>query len=190
MVGPVAPREGRSSSPSALNTRLKRWSLGTVLAMLINEAGVTNVLASTMLTIAVPAVATAFVYEVGSMRRAALEHEAVDRAQYATRLEAEVNLRSQDADGRPAAASKVDWVGKLDAMLASRATILDLFGDEPSTVAPVYGRIIRQMLRDDEETFTALPRAGSGEADGRAELGARQARLREVHDRLARLAGA
>ena len=195
MVASTSPRAGGHPPPTAraaVGTHVKRWWLTALLVAAINEAGVGNVLASTMLTFAAPVMATAFVYQVGAMRHAALAREAADRAQYAARLDAEPNDGPQERRrDQPLPESTADELSrKLDSMLASRASILDTFGDDPSAVAPIYVRIIKQMLRDDEQTFTALAQPRRDEAADPDALPDKESRLRDMHARLAHLAGA
>jgi hypothetical protein len=179
---------------------LSRWKKITLVAAVvatIQEAGLRNVLASTFLTIAGPVTATAFVYEIQAMRHDQLAREAADRAAYAARLAAEAN---DPAAPRPMAipvalspadTAPDDIAVKLDVMLKSRAVILDTFGDEASAVAPVYASIIKQMLREDEDTLaTVAARSQSAASDETGKLGDRVARLRAMHQKLIHLAGA
>lgn len=186
------PRTGGSLKDSA-KAGVKRASMIGVLVAAFQEMGAKNVLASTALTVGAPLAATAFVYEVAVMRDAQLVREAVDRRDWTVRAASldEAPPVPMPAVERPAAAAPVDVTAKLDAMLAARIRILDTFGDEPSAVAPVYARIIKDMLADDDKMFASIEtkeKLGLEEAgDGLALKGAM---LRKVHARLEHLVGA
>jgi hypothetical protein len=196
---PQSRSEPRRGSGAAPLSPLKKVTLIAAVVAAIHEAGMRNVLASTLLTIAGPVTATAFVYEVKAMRHAELDREAADRAAYAAKLAAEAD----DPDSRRAVVTPValptdpvdmaqaDMTTKLDAMLKSRAVILDTFGEEASAVAPVYASIIKQMLKEDEDAFATLAtQPPPGSIGNSAQVADRLARLRAMHQRLSLLAGA
>jgi hypothetical protein len=167
--------------------RLKTAAIFTAVIVAVNEAGLQNVMAAAATAIVLPVATTAFVYEVSALRGTQLAHEAQDRADY---------IRVATGEGpAPELAPKVvvpehpNLAHKLDRMIASRANILDIFGDEPSTVAPVYRRIIKGMLDDDNATFASLSAPQDDGSDPET-LVAKAARLRAIHTRLVRLSGA
>ena len=169
-------------------SRAEKVTLMAAVIALFNKASFNNVFAATAVGIGAPAAATAFVYEISDLRGAQLQREAADRKEFLrVATGAPPALAAGDAASALGAAPQPDLGGKLDGMIASRAKMLDLFGDEPSTVAPVYARIIRQMLSDDTTALASLdPRE---ETDLEA-LVAKQERLRAIHARLAHLVGA
>jgi hypothetical protein len=170
-------------------SRVQKLSLAAAVVAAFNKASLNNVLASAAVAIAAPAAATAFVYEVSTLRGSQLAHEATDRSEF-LRVSAEPApaLAEGASPGPIAPPPRPDIGRKLDGMIASRVKMLDIFGDEPSTVAPIYARIIKQMLSDDTATFISL---SERREDVDAEmLTAKEARLRAVHARLAHLVGA
>jgi hypothetical protein len=170
-------------------SRVQRLSLAAAVIAIVNKATLPQALASAAVAIAVPAAATAFVYEVTALRGAQLTLEENDRVEF-LRIAAET-VPAPSPGARPiavAAAERPDIGHKLDAMIASRAKMLDIFGDDARTVAPIYVRIIRQMLSDDNATFASL--SAYREDGDAAALAAKEASLRAVHARLTRLVGA
>lgn len=169
--------------------RLQKLSIAAMVIAGFNRASLHNVLASAAVAIAAPAAATAFVYEVSSLRGTQLEHEAMDRESF---LRIATDPAPALADGAApdlaAAPPRPSMGQKLDGMIASRVKILDIFGDDPSTVAPIYARIIKQMVTDDDTTLAAL----LGRPDDLEEdvLAAKEERLRAIHARLVHLLGA
>ena len=174
--------------------RIQKAAIVTGFLAGANELGLHGAFASTLLMVAAPVAVSGFIYEVSSMRQAQLTYEARDRAAYAARIQAETLARQDDINATRRTAAKVenpDMTSKLDAMLASRSVIVDTFGGDPSAVAPVYIRIIKQMLRDDDETLASLSSKKKSDAAHYADtLADRETRLREVHAKLTRLAGA
>ncbi|WP_158807375.1 hypothetical protein [Beijerinckia sp. L45] len=185
MARQAAPASTTSRAPH----RVQKLSLAAVVIAGFNKAGLNNVLASAAVTLGAPAAAGAFVYEVSSLRGAQLQHEATDRAEFLHIATEPAPALAEGITPSLAAAPppRPDFGRKLDGMIASRTKLLDIFGDEPSTVAPIFVRIIRQMLSDDTATFAALP---AQQDDAGAEtLEAKAERLRAVHARLAHLVG-
>ncbi len=181
----MAPRAAPTGRQS-LRQRLRGLPLLAALAAAFHEAGIDGVAAATIVTLAVPVTATAFVYEIGALRGAQLEHEASHRG----RLEGTLASRPLPDRGgavSPLAPQQADVAAKLDTMLASRSALIDTFGDDAAAVAPVYGRIIKQMLKDDEATFALLQSRRADDALPPAAVREREASLRTAHARLARL---
>lgn len=170
-------------------SRFQKLSLAAAVVAAFNKASLNNVLASAAVAIAAPAAATAFVYEVSTLRGTQLAHEATDRSVFLRVLAEPLPALTEEArPGAVAAPPRPDIGLKLDSMIASRSKMLDLFGDDPSTVAPIYVRIIKQMLSDDTATLASL---SERREDADAEmLTAKEARLRAVHLRLSHLVGA
>lgn len=163
--------------------------------------------ASICLMAAGPVGAAGFLYEVRALRKAQLEHEAVDRVQYAAYLAAQANAvqanTAQFSDAQANGGGDRDLVTasinktedantlsvKIEAMIRSRSILIDTFGDDPSAVAPVYAVIIKQMLRDDEDAFAAMTaKRGSATPAEAAKLGEQDAVLHDLHVKLAHLA--
>ena len=170
-------------------SRAQKLSLAAAVIAIVNKATLPKALASAALAIAAPAAATAFIYEVTALRGAQLTLEENDRVEF-LRIAAET-VPAPPPGVKPsvvAAPERPDIGHKLDGMIASRAKMLDIFGDDARTVAPIYVRIIRQMLSDDNATLASLS-AHRAEGDAVA-LAAKEASLRAVHERLARLVGA
>lgn len=181
----MAPRTALPKPSHSRWHRVRHLPLLIALAAAFNEAGINSAAAAAALTLAVPVGATMFIYEVSVLRDAQLQREALDRTR---RDVAASGSRAQPSE--PSTTASIpppsDVAGKLDSMLASRSALLDTFGDDSSTVAPVYKRIIKDMLRDDDATFAMLE--AKRERGGPATAPAQEARLRAVHRRLARLA--
>ncbi len=178
------------ATSSDLWRRARTIPLLVALATAFNEAGVNSAAAATLLTLAVPVTAGVFIYEVSVLRDAQLQREAVDRSrQDATSAFPKVKAAAEHGGRAPVAAS-TDLSGHLDIMLSHRTALLDTFGDEAASVAPVYAGIIKRMLKDDETTFAVLKseRERSGSEDA-ASLVEKEVTLRAVHDRLAKLVG-
>ena len=184
-----------SPSQHSLWRRARGVPLLIVLAAAFKEAGINSAVAATAVTLAVPVTATVFIYEVSVLRGAQLDREAIDRVRRDVAFAAP---RSQPAAEEnvttsvtASVASPTDVAARLDAMLASRSALLDTFGDDASTVAPIYARIIKQMLKDDDVTLASLKAKREADSQaGAAPMDAREASLRTVHDRLARLVDA
>jgi hypothetical protein len=188
----MARSRSPSPAPRPWTEHLKSGAVLGALAALFEDMSAQTAVASVMVTIGAPLAATAFVYEVSNLRDAQLVHEAVDRHEYWTG-KATPTPASPDAIIEKVAVEPqrpVTVANKLDAMLASRATILDTFGDEPSTVAPIYVRIIKQMIEDDDRTFASMSekRPFDGVEDA-TDMAAKEASLRAAHARLVHLAG-
>jgi hypothetical protein len=187
-----AMKAGRPAANTAAMGPLKKASMLAGLAALIGAGSARNVFAASMLMVAAPLTATGFVYEVEALRKAQLAHEAADRVQYASFLSERTNMAT-DRDLVTSSISKTTsdgaFTAKVDDMIKSRSVLLDTFGDDASTVAPVYATIIKRMLKDDEvafDTFAAKRRnAAPSEA---AKLADQETLLREVHVKLAHLA--
>ena len=159
-----------------------------ILAAAFNEAGINSATAAAIVTLAVPATATVFIYEVSVLRGAQLEREAVDRARREVAFTATKPQPEPEGSVAASGAPVADVSAKLDTMLTSRSAMLDTFGDDPSTVAPIYVRIIKQMLKDDVSTFALLKaKRDAGSEAQAAPLKAKEVNLRAVHDRLSRL---
>jgi hypothetical protein len=188
-MAPQAPSQTTASEASRdAMSRVQRLSLAAAVIAIVNKATLHNVLASAAVALAAPAAATAFVYEVTALRGAQLSLEENDRVEF-LRIAAEtVPAPAPGAKPSAAAAPERPDIGhKLDGMIASRAKMLDIFGDDARTVAPIYVRIIKQMLSDDIATFASLS-AHREDGDATA-LAAKEASLRAVHVRLGRLVG-
>ena len=143
-----------------------------------------------MVTVAVPITAGVFIYEVSALRDAQLQHEAVDR----TRHDAASPFPNKNGlpkdGGEPPVAAAADLSGRLDTMLSHRAALLDTFGDEGASVAPVYASIIKRMLKDDDAAFALLKaRREDGTVQDPAPLAQKELSLHAAHARLAKLVG-
>ena len=188
-----ASRAERPAARKAAMGPLKKASVIAALAAVIGAAGLRNATAATMLMVAGPLTAAGFVYEVQAMRKAQLAHEAADRIQYAAYLAAQTNT-ANDRDYVTASIAKTEDAGslgmKIEAMIRSRSVLLDTFGDEASSVAPIYATIIKQMLRDDDVAFAMLTekRESASKAEA-ATLAEQDALLHELHAKLSHLAG-
>lgn len=172
------------------------------LATFLGAMSARQAAASIFLMAAGPVGAAGFIYEIKSLRKAQLEHEAVDRVQYAAYLTGQAN-EAQANDARTNGGVDRDLVTasinktedantlsvKIEAMIRSRSILLDTFGDNPSAVAPVYAVIIKQMLRDDEDAFAALTdKRKSAAPEEAAKLREQDAELHDLHVKLAHLA--
>jgi hypothetical protein len=190
MAPQAMPQPPAPDSSTLAQGRIRNLSIAVVVIGAFNKASLNNVMASAAMAIAAPAAATAFVYEVSTLRNAQLQHEATDRGEF-LRISAEpapaLAEGEKSSSGAVQAPSHPDISNKLDGMIASRTKMLDLFGDDPSTVAPIYVRIIKQMLNDDNATLASLPER-SNDRDAEA-LAAKEANLRAVHARLEHLVG-
>jgi hypothetical protein len=196
-----AGQAGRDSETRKTSAWRKIPVLGG-LAAFFGTMSARQAAASIMLMTAGPIGAAGFVYEVKTLRRAQLEHEAADRVQYAAFLAAQANDAqsnggqangTNDRDLVTASINKTEDANvlsvKIDAMIHSRSVLLDTFGDDPSAVAPVYAVIIKQMLRDDEDAFAALKdKRASAAPEEAAKLTAQEAELHDLHVKLAHLA--
>ncbi len=182
----MAPRAASPSRKGSPWRRLRGLPLLAALSAGFHEAGINGVAAATIATLAVPVTAAVFVYEVQALRGAQLAREASDRARR------DVTVAVRPLPGRESTgtspAPQNDVAAKLDTMLAHRSALLDTFGDEAAAVAPVYSRIIKQMLKDDDATF-ALLKAKRAESSGPSPAAVREKEesLHTVHERLARL---
>ena len=193
MAEQVAKGAGAAREPAVSSGmgRFRTMSIWAVTVAAVNEAGLRNVLASSMLTVAAPVTATAFVYEVSAMRTAELAHLAADHAAYVAGTDRAERTDDISLSTARKAAAGPDVIHKIDGMLDARAAMLDTFGDDPRTVAPVYARMIRQMLKDDEATFASLDEARDSRAGAiAAELSEKETQLRAIHAKLTKLAGA
>ncbi|MGD0634167.1 MAG: hypothetical protein ABSA13_07805 [Beijerinckiaceae bacterium] len=186
-------RAERPAAHKAAMGSLQKASAIAGLAAIIGVGSVRNAAAATMLMVAGPLTAAGFVYEVQAMRKAQLTHEAADRIQYAAYLADKANA-ANDRDYVTASIAKTDDDGslglKIAAMIKSRSVLLDTFGDEASTVAPVYATIIKQMLRDDEDAFATFADKRMSVSKAEATTLAEQVGvLHELHAKLTHLAG-
>jgi hypothetical protein len=188
-----ASRAERPAANKAAMGSLQKASGIAGLAAIIGVGSLRNAAAATMLMVAGPLTAAGFVYEVQTMRKAQLAHEAADRIQYAAYLAAQANA-ANDRDLVTASIAKTEDANslglKIEAMIRSRSVLLDTFGDDASSVAPVYATIIKQMLRDDEEAFATFAdkRTSVSKAEA-ATLFEQEALLHELHAKLSHLAG-
>jgi hypothetical protein len=185
MASPAPPRFAANGSHVASGR--KKLALMVAVIAIFNKATVNNVLASAGVALVAPAAATAFVYEVSSLRGAQLEHEATDRVDF-VRVSTELPPSEGPSPSIGPARLQADIGSKLDGMITSRAKMLDIFGDQPSAVAPIYVRIIKAMLTEDNAMFAVL----SDRVDGvdAETLAAKAESLRAVHVRLEHLIGA
>ncbi len=175
-----------ATSPIKTRSPWRRLPALIALAAAFNEMGINSAAAATVVTLAVPVTATVFVYEVSALRDAQLEREALDRARHDG---AAASQRSPLGGSEETAAKPAEDVAeRLDAMLVSRSALLDTFGDDAAAVAPVYTRIIRHMLKEDDDTFAQL-RAKRASQAAPAPLIQKENSLRAAHQRLARLVG-
>lgn len=163
------------------------------LAAVIGLGSLRNAAGATMLMVAGPLTAVGFVYEIQTMRKAQLDHEAADRIQYAAYLVDKANAVN-DRDFVTASIAKTDddssFGLKIAAMIKSRSVLLDTFGDEASSVAPIYATIIKQMLRDDDVAFATFTDGGGGLSKAQTAALADQIEvLHELHGKLSHLAG-
>ena len=184
-------RTARPAANKAAMGPMKKASLLAGLAALIGAASARNVMAASMLMVGAPLTATGFVYEVQALRKAQLAHEAADRVQYASYLAEQSNSANDRDLAAPPAVKKSGGGGfeaKVESMIKSRSVILDTFGDDASSVAPVYATIIKRMLQDDEEAFDKFAEQRSGATpDEAAKLAEQEALLHDIHAKLSRL---
>jgi hypothetical protein len=193
-IQPVSTlRTARPAANRAAMGPMKKASMLAGLAALIGAASARNVMAASMLMVGAPLTATGFVYEVQTLRKAQLAHEATDRAQYASYLAERSNMADDRELAAPPAFKKSsggdDGFGaKVDGMIKSRSVLLDTFGDDASSVAPVYATIIKRMLQDDEDAFDKFAEKRSGATpDEAAKLAEQEALLQDIHAKLSRL---
>jgi hypothetical protein len=191
-VQPVSTRRAqRPATNEAAMSPLMRTSTVAGLAALIGATSVRNVMAASMLMVAGPLTATGFVYEVQTLRRQQLAHEAADRVQYASYLAEQANAASDRDIVAPPVVKGNDLAAfraKIDAMIKRQNVLLDMFGDDASSVAPVYLTIIKGMLRDDEEAFDSFAeKRGDATPDEAAKMAQQEAVLHDIHAKLSLL---
>ncbi|WP_158808041.1 hypothetical protein [Beijerinckia sp. L45] len=170
-------------------SQLKRISIGAAAAAIVVETGAKNLVLWTLVTIGTPATTAGFVYEVVQMRQSRLQQEATDRAHVQSKRDGS-SSDVADQDGRAPrttaadtdAGPDTDLRHRLTSMLIARAHFVDIYGNNPESVTPLYRKIALDMMADDERMFAKLEAEKLKDLDGYLfDLQQDEAHLRVLH---------